>query len=343
MKVIVIGGAGYVGSVLTRQLVAEGHQVTVCDRGYFGLDSLDGLLDKITLIESDMRLLEVKDFKGFEAVIFLSGLSNDPMANFNPEANEQLNYKSPVELAHMAKEAGVKRYVFASTCSVYDFGDSELKDTEATEESPVNPKSYYASSKYKAEEDLEILSDENFEVICLRKGTVYGYSPRMRYDLVVNTFVKSAMTTGKLDLHNGGEIWRPLIDVRDAADAYVRAIMIPLKNNFEVINVSKENYRISEVAIQIQKALSEKGIECSLNPQYTNKAVRNYRVDNSKMKKLLKLEPQYNILESVGYIVDKIIGNNKTDFDNPIYYNINWMKLLLKFKTVVDGYNGKVF
>lgn len=340
MKIMVLGGAGYLGAVLTRQLVTEGHMVKVIDRGYYGLNSLDGVMDKIELRQKDIRETDEKDFEGLDAVINISGLSNDPTANYNPKANEEMNTNATLHVANLAKKAGVKRFVFASTCSVYDFGDSDIKDIQLTEEASVNPKSYYASSKINAEKGLKKISSKDFKVICLRKGTLYGHSPRMRYDLVVNTFFKFGLTTKELTLHNEGKIWRPLIHVKDAADAYSRALVCKLKNNFEVINISADNYRISEVALIVAQVLRKLTKETLvLKMDLDHRVTRDYRVSNKKMKELLKLEPKYSIYLGVKEMFEK----SPKDFDNPLYYNITWMKVLEKAKDIIAIGNWKVF
>ncbi|MGQ9626027.1 MAG: NAD-dependent epimerase/dehydratase family protein [Anaerolineae bacterium] len=329
-KILLVGGAGYVGSVLAEELLERGYAVRILDRLYYGQLGLRDVLDRVELVVEDMRTAPPSILDGVDAVVNLGGLSNDPTAEYNPEANYEMNTLSTKKLAELCKSRGVKRFIFASSCSIYDrgVGDAE-KDVLQDEESEVSPKAAYSSSKYEAERILLAMADDDFCPVILRKGTIFGFSPRMRYDLVVNTFVKDALTKGVLTLHCGGEMWRPLIEVRDVARAYITCLEAEeSKVRGGIFNVSYGNYRISELALRVREALSEIGIKVDIKPNYSYRGVRSYRILTKKIHHVLGYRPVVSVEESVQDMVRKIERYGYNDFDNPRYYNIRWMKLL---------------
>jgi nucleoside-diphosphate-sugar epimerase len=329
-KILLVGGAGYVGAVLAEELLERGYAVRVLDRLYYGQQGLRDVRDRVELVVSDMRTIDPSILDDVDAVINVGGLSNDPTAEYNPQANYEMNTLATKRLAELCKSKGIKRYVFASSCSIYDrgVGDAE-KDIFQDEESEVAPKAAYSSSKYEAERILLAMADDSFCPVILRKGTIFGFSPRMRYDLVVNTFVKDALTKGVLTLHYGGEMWRPLIDVRDVARAYIACLQAEGSVvNGQIFNIALDNYRVSELALRVREALSEIGVEVSIKPDYGYRGVRSYRVSAKKIDRVLGFRPVVAVEESVQDMVRKIKYYGYDDFDNPRYYNIHWMKLL---------------
>jgi len=329
-RVMIVGGAGYVGSILCRELLERGYALVVVDRLYFGDIGLREIHDRVTLKMKDMRTLSESDFEGIDSVLNLGGLSNDPTAEHNPKANQEMNTVASITLAKLAKKAGVARYIFASSASIYDRGVFvEEDDVVLNEQSEVYPKAAYSTSKLEAEKGLLQLKDRNFCVVIVRKGTIYGFSPRMRYDLVVNTFVKNALLNGKVTAFYGGEMWRPLVDIHDVARAYHACLQAPSeKLNGELFNVSYKNFRISEVALRVSRALLDIGIPCEIEADYRYHGVRSYRVSTKKIKAILGWEAVVSIEESVKNMVEQIRTRGMTDFDNPRYYNIAWMKIL---------------
>ena len=331
-RILVVGGAGYVGSVLTEELLQRGYAVRVLDRLYFGADGLHGVRDRIELVDADMRTVSPAVLDGVDAVVNVGGLSNDPTAEYNPQANYAINTVATVELARLCKAQGVRRYIFASSCSIYDCGVlEEGADVLQDETSPVAPRAPYSVSKREAERALLPLADAGFCPVVLRKGTVYGYSPRMRYDLVVNTFVRDALTRGQLTLHHGGEMWRPLVDVRDAAQAYV--LLVEADESLvrgEIFNLCYQNLRISELALRVREALRGLGIAVDLRPDYQHGGVRNYRVSGAKIARVLNFRPKVSIDEAVAELVEQAQRARGTDFENPRYYNIRWLERLEK-------------
>jgi len=329
-KVMVVGGAGYVGCVLVDELLAKGYSVKVFDRMFFGRAPIELFRDRVELVVEDMRDLEAKHLADCGAVINIGGLSNDPTAEFNPRANEELNTHASIRVAEVAKRAGVPRLVFASTCSIYDRGvDQEARDVIMDETSEVEPRAAYATSKLAAERAILAMADSSFAPVAFRKGTVFGFSPRMRYDLVVNAFVKDALSKGQLNLHRGGEMWRPLIDVQDVCRAYLMALEADEDTiRGQMFNLTAGNFRISELALRSQQALNEIGVPCELKVDYSYRLVRSYRVSGEKIVRELGYKPRVTLEESIRHMVEQIRHHNYTDFSNPRYYNIEWMKLL---------------
>jgi nucleoside-diphosphate-sugar epimerase len=343
-RILVVGGAGYVGSVLVRELLERGYAVRVVDRLYYGMQGLREVQERVELIVADMRQAPSETFADVQAVINIGGLSNDPTAEFNPRANHEMNTEATIKLAELARLHGVRRYVFGSSCSIYDRGvDDESRDVALDETSPVEPRAAYASSKHAAEGRLLQMAGDDFCPVVLRKGTVFGFSPRMRYDLVVNTFVKDAFLRGAITLHYGGEMWRPLIDVRDAARAYIRCLEVgedALRG--QIFNIATRNVRISELALRVREVLQSHDVPVEIRPDYRYTGVRNYRVSTAKAARVLDYRPLVSVEESVGDMVERIRAYGYTDFDNPRYYNIRWMSLLEEAQKIT-GVTGSVF
>ncbi|MBI3780963.1 MAG: SDR family oxidoreductase, partial [candidate division NC10 bacterium] len=236
---------------------------------------------------------------------------------------------------------GIKRFVFASTCSIYDKGlysDDFLLD----ETSEVAPRAAYAVSNYEAERILLAMADETFCPVILRKGTLYGFSPRMRYDLVVNTFVKDALVHGALKVFCGGEMWRPLVDVTDAAKAYICCVEAPEhKVRGQIFNLVYKNYRILELAHWVREAFKPvKTLEIEVD--YSHYRTRSYRVSGQKIETVLGFKPTVPVKESVERMVQTIQRSGHMDFLNPKYYNIQWLTLLCEMEATLKRI-GSVF
>jgi nucleoside-diphosphate-sugar epimerase len=329
-KVVVVGGAGYVGCVLVEGLLAKGYSVRVIDRMFFGRTPAEGFLDRVELLMDDMRDIDESDLEGCDAIINVGGLSNDPMAEFNPRANEELNTLASVRVARLAKRVGIPRLLFASTCSIYDRGVGEdVRDVVQDEASEVSPHAAYATSKLAAEQQILAMADAGFSPMAFRKGTIFGFSPRMRYDLVVNSFVKDALSIGKIKLHYGGAMWRPLVDVQDVARAYVMALEADADDiRGQVFNLTAGNYRISELGMRVQRALEGLGVSVELDVDFAYRPVRSYRVSGEKLTRRLGFQPLVTVEESVVRMVSEIERHGYSDFSHPRYYNIEWLKVL---------------
>ena len=328
-KILVTGGGGYIGVVIAEELLERGYTVKLLDTFYWGMEPIKQIKDKVELIKADIRDVDKKVLKGVKAVIHQAGLSNDPMAEFNPEANHEINTVATYRFAKLCKENGIKKFTFASSGSIYDKG-LLAEDNMQDENSKVTPKAAYSTSKFNAEQELLKLADKNFCPVIFRQGTVYGFSPRMRYDLVVNTMLKTAMMTNKLIVFCGGEQWRPLVDVRDVAEAHILALEAPSdKVCGQIFNLVYKNYRVLELAHWVQKVLRElKGMNPEIEVDYSPRKDRSYRVSGEKIKKVLNWEPKTSVEESLKEMIKKIDEYGYTDWMNPKYYNITWMKLL---------------
>jgi nucleoside-diphosphate-sugar epimerase len=325
-----VGGAGYVGSVVAEELLAVGFNVRIFDRFFFGRQPLASVEDRAELVAADMREFDESHAEGCDAILILGGLSNDPTAEFNPRANVELNTEATVKVAEVAKRAGVPRVVLASSCSVYDRGvGDDVVDVIQDEESQVAPTAAYATSKLGAERSILPLASPDFCPIVLRKGTVFGFAPRMRYDLVVNTFVKDALSRGRITIHYGGAMWRPLVEVRDVARAYVMALQAPADAvRGQIFNIIAGNFRISELALRVQRTLREIDVPVEVEADFNYRIVRSYRVSGDKASRVLGFDPKITVEESVVRMVEEIRRHGMTDFSHPRYYNIDWMKLL---------------
>jgi nucleoside-diphosphate-sugar epimerase len=328
-RILVVGGAGYVGSMLVRRLLDEGYVVRVFDQLVYGDVGLQGVMQEIELQVGDLRMLEPSTLDNVDAVINLGGISNDPTAEYDPEATFSVNRDAAVRLAKMCREQGIRSHILASSCSVYDVGSvDEEADVLQVESASVNPVHPYSKSKHEAEQAILAMSGDGFCPVVLRKGTVYGFSYRMRYDLVVNTFVRSALETGRLQLFSGGETWRPLADLKDVVEAYVQCLRAD-KGDIcgEIFNIASGNLRISELGLRVQAALDELGIPTKLQPSWDSPPQRNYRVSTRKARNTLGVQASRSIGDAVKEITIRVQSEGYDDFDNPRYYNIRWREL----------------
>ncbi len=312
-NILVAGGAGYVGTRLCNELCLD-YNVTVVDYFWFG-DHLDTNVKKI---KKDLGLLTAEDLKGFDAIIFVAGLSNDPMANFRPDLNFIGNSSIPTYLAYIAKQVGIKKFICASSCSVYGFTDNKT----LTETDYVKPAYAYGISKLQCESGLTILEDDNFKPILFRKGTVGGYSPRMRYDLVINTMLMSGVSKGKITVNNAN-LWRPIIDIRDVIQGYKLALQAD-ENVSGVFNLSGSNYTIGDLGKIVTDKLNERGYKTELEV-LNNVDVRNYKANTEKIESVLGFKAVYKPEDTLDEFFDKIDFSNY-EFNNPHFYNIDVFK-----------------
>jgi nucleoside-diphosphate-sugar epimerase len=343
-KILVVGGAGYVGSVLVRELLDKGYAVKVLDRLFFGDVGLREVIDRIELITDDVRTVNPSLLDDVQSIINLGGLSNDPTAEYNPKANFEMNTIAAEKLAQLAKERGIRRHVYASSCSVYYVpAGIDAEDVLLTEDADIDPKAAYSKSKFEAEKRLLAMADEHFCPVILRKGTIFGFSPRMRYDLVVNTFLKTALSTKQLNLHYGGEMWRPLVDIHDVASAYILALETPEdKVRGQIFNIASKNFRVSELALKVYQILNDQGVDVKIRSDYRYKGVRSYRVSTDKAEDILGFRPKITLEESIKTMLEMIEQYGYTDFNHPRYYNITWMRLLEEVQDIIHK-TGSIF
>jgi nucleoside-diphosphate-sugar epimerase len=331
--VLVTGGAGYIGCVLCERLLERGYNVRVLDRLYWGEGPLAQLADRVELVEADVREMPATALDDVEAVIHLAGLSNDPTAEYDPEANWQMNALATEALGMECAERGIERLVFASSCSLYDGLPHGMHDETAR----IQAQGAYATSKRYAEERLLALIPRGLCPVVLRNGTVYGYSPRMRYDLVVNTFVKDALLQERLTLHGGGWMWRPLVDVKDVSDAMIAALEAPSELvRGEIFNVLHSNYQIRELAMLVAGSVQLLGRQVRLTEAPAPKLTRNYECSNAKLSQRLGFIPARSVVEAVQDLLARIDLNDRVSLTDPRYYNIRWLELLQEVRPRID-------
>lgn len=320
MKILIAGGAGYIGSVMIPKLLERGYNVDVIDLFWFG----NHLPKEVGAINKDIFELCEDDVKDYDQVIFLAGLSNDPMAEFSPAKNFISNASAPAFLCYISKRAGVKRFIYAGSCSVYGYTVNELYD----ENSPAISNYPYGISKLQGEQAVIQMIEEGFSVIAFRQGTVCGYSPRMRLDLVVNTMFKTALTEKAITINNPA-IWRPILSINDAAMAYIRAIEAN-ETISGIFNIASGNYTVGEIGDLVKAGVKKYlNLNVDLNIKHI-KDFRNYKVSFDKAKKVLSFHPQNGVESIIKDLVDNI--KKFEDFNNPNYYNIKVFKKILARK-----------
>lgn len=290
-KILITGSQGYIGTVMTDYLLNQGYNVVGLDSGFFKESHLyDGLKESIT-IQKDTRHLTPEDLKGYDIVISLADLSNDPMGQIDQTLTFDINHKGVMHLAKLAKEAGVKRFIYSSSCSAYGVATSDMVD----ETSPTNPQTAYARCKVLCEQDLQMLSSSTFTTVFMRNATVYGASPRLRFDLVVNNLSGIAYTSGLIKLSSDGTPWRPLVHILDVVEAFAAVIKAPreLVHN-QIFNVgnNNNNYQIRHVAEIIATVFPG----CKTEFGTLDGDTRSYKVNFNKINTLL---PGYKSLRTV--------------------------------------------
>jgi len=334
MKVLVTGGAGYIGSVLSGILLEKGYNVICLDRLFFGTDPIRDIMDKINLIKDDIRWFKPEILKGTDTVLDLASLSNDPSGELDPQKTLEINYKGRVRVAKLSKKYGATRYVLASTCSVYGFQEDIL-----TEESKLNPLTTYAKANVLAEKEILPLADKSFIVTALRQATVYGLSPRMRFDLAINGMVLGFFKNGKIPIMRDGKQWRPFLHVKDASNAFIRVLEAdPEFVSGQVFNVgsNEQNVQIFDLA----KLVAE-SINLPFNYEwYGSPDTRSYRVSFKKFKETLNFKLRYTPKEGAKEVFDAL-REGKLNADDPRTITVKWYKHLLEMHTLLKDIEMK--
>jgi nucleoside-diphosphate-sugar epimerase len=302
VRVLVTGHQGYIGSVLAPRLVNAGHDVVGLDVGFFADCLVDDYSDPGLGMRIDLRDVSPEHCEGFDAVVHLGALCNDPLGNLNADLTRAVNHRSTVELARAAKRAGVARFLFSSSCSLYGAGnDTELLD-ESAGFAPVTP---YGESKIRSEQDLVGLADDAFSPVFLRNATAYGFSPRLRGDLVVNDLVGHALLTGEVKLRSDGMAWRPLVHVDDIASAFVALLEAPrdvVHAKAYNIGQSDENYLIRDVAELVARHVPGSTVTFAAG---VGADARNYRVSCDRVAaEVPAFKPQWTVADGIDQLVD---------------------------------------
>jgi len=322
-NVLVVGGAGYVGSILCEKLLKKGYHVRVLDNLMYGIDGLKPSFchPNFDFMYGDVRDLQkiVEAIHGMDAVIHLAAIVGDPASDLRPEITIESNYLASKMLAEVCKYGQINRFIFASTCSVY--GAAEPGQL-LNEESKLNPVSLYAEMKLKSEQGILELSDENFSPTILRKGTLYGKSYRMRFDLVVNTLTIKALKEGKFKVF-GGSQYRALCHVVDAADAYVKCLEAPINDvRNQIFNVVTDNLKIIKIGDMVHKSIPE----AKMVVEGDREDERNYCVDAKKIEKVLKFKGKFIIVDGIDEIKSAVKKGMYEDYPNPKYSNVEYLR-----------------
>lgn len=293
MNVLVTGNKGYIGSLMVGKLVEEGYDVTGLDTSFYGECNFYEINYDVKQINKDIRNISRGDLNNIDAVIHLAALSNDPTGALNPNLTDDINHVASVNLAKLARDEKVERYLFSSSCSMYGIASS---DEMLTETAPFNPVTSYARSKVDTEKDVSKLATDSFAPVFLRNGTAYGVAPNLRMDLVLNNLVGWAFTTGQVKIMSDGTPWRPIIHVEDITNAFIAALEAPLDSvNNQAFNVgaNSENYQIKDMAEAVKRIVPDCEITYSMEHGSDS---RTYKVDFSKIKKTLpKFKPTWDL------------------------------------------------
>lgn len=331
--VLLTGNAGYIGTVMTRFLKKESYHVIGLDSGWFGKNCFfqipeDSKPDR--QIIKDIRGITGEDLKEADAVVHLAALSNDPLGDINPALTDEINHVCAVKIARLCKESGIKRFIFASSCSIYGKSGGEAPINEAGD---LNPITAYAKAKVDAEASLAALAGSNFHPVFMRNATVYGLSPKLRLDLVVNNLLAWAYLTGEITIMSDGTPWRPIVHIEDFCGAFIAALQAPPeKVSCQAFNVgqNEENYQVKDIAAAIREFLPEAKIKI-LNQ--TGPDERTYKVDFSKIKNTLdNFKPRWNLRKGIAELLEAYKRYNLTadDFNSGKYFRLKALKSLIE-------------
>lgn len=333
MQVLVTGDRGYIGPILVDQLLQERFSVIGFDVDYYSSTELFALPTGYKRITKDIRDIEIADLDGIDAVIHLAGLSNDPLGELAPNLTHEINYQGTLRVAEAAKSAGVKRFVYASSQSMY--GISNTSDELDEELSEKNPVTSYAATKWEAELALKKMATDEFTVVCFRPSTVFGAAPRLRTDIVFNNFVACAYTTGKIEIKSDGTPWRPVIHVRDVASAFIAGLKAPISlvaNQSYNVGIHNGNYSVRDLAEAAQAVVP--GSKLIFTGEHGSDS-RTYKVSFNKILTELKdyYHPEWslrrggqelvNLFDQIGFTKEAFIGDstNRLSKINKLIFN----------------------
>ena len=328
MRLLVTGHKGYIGTILVPMLTSQDHDVVGLDTDLYMRCTFGNHLLEVNSNYKDLRDIEAKDVEGFDAIIHLAALSNDPLGNLNPDLTYEINHQASVKLAKLAKEAGVKRYLFSSSCSTYGAAGEEM----LTEDAEFNPVTPYGYSKVLVEKEVSELADDNFSPTFLRNATAYGVSPRLRFDIVLNNLVAWAYSTGRVLIKSDGTPWRPIIHIEDISRAFIAVLNAPrevIHNQAFNVGRNDQNYRIRELAEIVKETVPGCEIEYA---EDAGPDKRTYRVDFSKIAKMLpEFIPQWDARKGAQELYEAYqkVDLKLDEFEGPKYKRIDHIKQLL--------------
>ncbi len=329
MKVMVTGNLGYIGTVLAPMLADAGHEVVGLDVDLYQRCTFGDGLREVPTIKKDIRDVEIEDVRGFDAICHLAGLSNDPLGDLNPDLTHEINYKASVRLAELAKEAGVRRYVFSSSCSNYGAGGQDW----LTEESPSKPVTPYGESKVLVEKDVSRMADDGFSPVFLRNATAYGVSSRLRFDLVLNNLVAWAFTTGKIMMKSDGSPWRPIVHIEDISRAFAAVLQAPdelVHNKAFNVGVTSDNLQIRDIANIVGETVPDCQVEFA---DGASPDIRCYRVNCDLLPQVVPdFKPQWNAHRGAKELYEtyKKYGLTLEEFEGPRYQRIGHIRKLIQ-------------
>lgn len=328
MRVLVTGHNGYIGSVLAPALKAAGYDVVGLDTGYFRSCTLVPDVSEVPEIRKDIRDLRLADLEGFDAIVHLAALSNDPIGNLNAAWTEEINFHASFRLAELAKAAGVRRFLFSSSCIMYGMSEAEV----VTEASPLDPKTEYARSKVKSEQAIARLVDDRFSPTFLRNGTIYGLSPRMRFDTVFNDLIGSAVATKRVVVHSDGRPWRPVVHIRDVARAFLAVLEAPIGAvHNQAFNVGADhlNHQVIELAEMAVKTVPGCRLQVLSRPGADQ---RTYRTDFGKFARAFpRFRFEWTIAKGAEELTEafRSIGLTRATYTDRRFTRLTWLRHLL--------------